>query len=208
MGLREATGGAKLYKRTYGSSDDPEPLAALECVSSSEFKSDCSKQPLDRYVKLNEDAEACWDGGLDVVVLGDTVSARLGYCHGKGKYASDEVCVPCECEPCEDAFSNWACENALKRGSCDMDHYAVNCARTCGVCGDGCMGLSRGPVRATPRPTPFVIQRKSRPTAAPTVAPGFVAGTATFEGLNVVEARKQTGVFRKAVATSYARRRL
>ena len=47
-----------------------------------------------------------------------------------------------------------------------------------------------------------------RPTAAPTVAPGFVAGTATFEGLNVVEARKQTGVFRKAVATSYARRRL
>ncbi|KAH8044530.1 hypothetical protein JL722_14650 [Aureococcus anophagefferens] len=145
MGIRHLPvgSGCPLFKRPFGSDDEPAFLTRLKCVS-------------------------CADAEIDYIytVDMDSVEANWGYCDG----TSDEICVPCApseaepapscdavADPCEELFGATFVGDAV----C-WDNWSASAQRDwCGRVADGkrCVWTSE----ATAAPTPGAPSRRRRP---------------------------------------------
>jgi hypothetical protein len=190
MGIRHLPvgSGCPLFKRPFGSDDEPAFLTRLKCVSDPEPDTNdgyCNWEQAhyDSTLSVSDEAVArgCADAEIDYVytVDMDAVEANWGYCDG----TSDEICVPCApsdaepappcdavADPCEELFgATFAVGDAICWDNSECKRARGN-EDWCGRVADGKRCVWTSEATAAPTPGSAVAAPTSAPARAPTRA--------------------------------------
>ena len=197
MGIRHLPvgSGCPLFKRPFGSDDEPAFLTRLKCVSDPEPDTNdgyCNWEQAhyDSTLSVSDEAVArgCADAEIDYIytVDMDSVEANWGYCDG----TSDEICVPCApsdaepapscdavADPCEELFgATFAVGDAICWDNSECKRARGN-EDWCGRVADGKRCVWTSEATAAPTPGSAVAAPTSAPARAPAPAPTSTLAT-------------------------------